>query len=132
RRPRSPAYGRRSDARSKRSTRRMPGRAPSTARRRRSFTSCPLHEIIDNALLARPVEHDGELVAVDGRDVAVSKFLVKHAVADSVVRDRAGGLGNQLAFDGARRATLAGGGIARCMQERLRAALRALINRKCC
>src|SRR5271165_834760 len=69
--------------------------------------SRPLHEAVDNALLARPVEMDGELVAVNGGDIAVAEFLMKHALADDVVGDGAGGLGDQLAFDGGRRAWIA-------------------------
>ena len=43
--------------------------------------SNPLHEAIHHALLAGLVELDGQLVAVDGDDVAVAEFLVEDAVA---------------------------------------------------
>ena len=46
-----------------------------------AFLSRPLHETIHHALLPRLVELDGELVAVDGGDVAVAEFLVEDAVA---------------------------------------------------
>ena len=42
--------------------------------------SHPLHNTIHHALLARLVEADGQLVAVDGGDVAVAEFLVEAAL----------------------------------------------------
>jgi drug/metabolite transporter (DMT)-like permease len=66
--------------------------------------SHPLHEAIHHPLLARLVELDGELVAVDGGNVAVAEFLVEDAVADREVGDGAGGFGDELAFDGERKA----------------------------
>ena len=42
----------------------------------------PLHETIHHPLLAGAVERDGQLVAVDGDDVAVAEFLVRHPLAD--------------------------------------------------
>src|SRR3982075_2000109 len=62
--------------------------------------SHPFHEAVDHTLFAGLVERDGELVAVDGGDVAVAELLVKHALADREIGDRAGGLGDQLALDG--------------------------------
>ncbi len=70
--------------------------------------SHPLHETIHHALLARPVELDRQLVAVDGGDVAVAEFLVEDAVAPREGRGGAGGFGDEFAFDGERQA--AGGG----------------------
>jgi len=66
--------------------------------------SHPLDKTIHHALLARLVELDGELVAVDGGDVAVAEFLVKDAIADRELGDGAGGFGDELAFDGERKA----------------------------
>ena len=63
-------------------------------------SSHPLDEAIHHALLAGLVERDGELVAVDGGDVAVAEFLVKHAVADGEGGDGAGRFRDQLALDG--------------------------------
>src|SRR5262245_63542989 len=62
--------------------------------------SHPLDETIHHPLLAGLVEGDGELVAVDGGDVAVAEFLVEYAVADGEVGDGARRFGDQLAFDG--------------------------------
>ena len=66
--------------------------------------SHPLDKTIHHPLLARPVELDGELVAVYCGDVAVAEFLVKDAVAEGEGGDGAGGFGHQLAFDGERHA----------------------------
>src|SRR5262249_40600878 len=66
--------------------------------------SHPLDKAIHHPLLPRLVELDGELVAVDGGDVAVAEFLVEDAVADRELGDGAGGFGDELAFDGARKA----------------------------
>src|SRR5580704_15689095 len=66
------------------------------------LTSHPFHEAIHHLLLARPVERDGELVALDVENVAVAEFLVEHAVAGREGRDGAGGFRHQLAFDGER------------------------------
>src|SRR5437763_259795 len=52
--------------------------------------SRPFDEAVDDALLARFVELDGELVAVDEGDVAVAEFLVEDALADRERRGRAG------------------------------------------
>jgi len=46
-----------------------------------SFCS-PLHECVNDALLADLVELDGQLVAVDGGDVAIAEFLMEDAVAE--------------------------------------------------
>ena len=62
--------------------------------------SRPLHKTIHHALLAGLVEMDGELVAVDGGDVAVAEFLVEDAGADGEGRGGAGGFRDQFAFDG--------------------------------
>jgi hypothetical protein len=43
--------------------------------------SHPLHKTIHHALFAGPVELDGQLVAIDGGDVAVAEFLLEDAVA---------------------------------------------------
>src|ERR1700730_11446872 len=67
-----------------------------TAGQQEPEPSHPLHVTIHHALLARLVELDDELVAVDGGDVAVAEFLVEHAVADREVGDGAGRLGDQL------------------------------------
>src|SRR5713101_6135198 len=72
--------------------RRLAARAPSH----------PLHVTIHYPFLARLVELDDELVAVDGGDVAVAEFLVEYAVADREVGGGAGGFGDQLALDGER------------------------------
>src|SRR5260221_855437 len=64
--------------------------------------SHPLHKAIHHLLLPRPVERDGELVALDLHHVAIAEFLVEHAVADRVGRDGAGRFRNQFAFDGQR------------------------------
>jgi len=48
--------------------------------------SNPLHEPVQHALLAGLVEIDGELVALDGDDVAVAEFQMKDAVADREIR----------------------------------------------
>ena len=42
-------------------------------------------------------------------DVAVAEFLVKDALADREVGDGAGGFGDELAFDGERKARLLAG-----------------------
>ena len=72
-----------------------------------STNSHPLNKTIHHPLFAGLVEADGQLVAVHGGDVAVAEFQVKHALADGEVRRRAGGFGDQFAFDGER-----GGGAA--------------------
>ena len=46
-----------------------------------NILSHPLHKTIHHALLPRLVEADGQLVAVDGGDVAVAELQVKNAVA---------------------------------------------------
>ena len=61
--------------------------------------SRPLDKTIHHALLAGLVEGDRQLVAVDQGDAAVAEFLVEDAVAGRELR-RAGGLCDQLAFDG--------------------------------
>jgi len=66
--------------------------------------SHPLHETIHHALLAGFVEVDGQLVAVDGGDVAVAEFLVEDAVAEGEGGGGAGGFGDELAFNGERQA----------------------------
>ena len=71
--------------------------------------SHPLHERIHHALLSRAVELDGELVAVDGGDVAVAELLVEHAVAGREGGDGAGRFRHQLALDGHGRALLVAG-----------------------
>src|SRR5687768_8598349 len=53
-----------------------------------------LYKTIHHALLAGPVERNGELVAVHQHDIAVAEFLVKHAVADRELRDGAGRFGD--------------------------------------
>ena len=73
------------------------------ARVKRAEGSNAGHEAVENALLAGLVEVDGQLVAVDRRDVAVAEFLVEHPVADG----KEGGLGrhrlgDEFAVDGAR------------------------------
>src|SRR5262249_58276708 len=81
------------------------GRAKQATRPVRSTPhSQPLHEAIDHPFLARVVELDSELVAVDGGDVAVAEFLVEDAVADRELGDGARGFGDELAFDGERKA----------------------------
>src|SRR6267142_2357680 len=67
----------------------------------------PLHETIDHFLLPGLLERDGELVAVDLHHVAVAEFLVKHAIVEREFRNRAGGFGDQLAFDHHRSALVA-------------------------
>lgn len=66
--------------------------------------SHPLHETIHHALLPRLVEVDGQLVAVDGGDVAVAEFLVEDAVAEGEGGGGAGGFGDEFALDGEREA----------------------------
>src|SRR5581483_2132315 len=70
------------------------------------YASHPLHERIHHALFAGLVEGDGELVAVDGGDVAVAEFLVKDALADGESGAGAGRFGDELAFDHQRAALL--------------------------
>src|SRR5262249_22327429 len=60
----------------------------------------PLHKTIHHALLAGAVELNGQLVAVDRRDVAVAEFLMEDSVAERKRRHRAGRFGDQFAFDG--------------------------------
>src|SRR5215467_13805392 len=64
----------------------------------------PLHEMIHHLLLARLIERDGELVALDVDDVAVAEFLVEHAVADCVGRDGPSRFRYQFALDRCRAA----------------------------
>src|SRR5580698_4340359 len=64
--------------------------------------SYPFDERIHHTLLARLVELDRQLVAVDRGDVTVAEFLVEHAVAGRERRGGAGRFGDQLAFDGHR------------------------------
>src|SRR5262249_15987042 len=59
----------------------------------------PLDEAVDDALLARLVELDRELVALDRDDIAVAELDVKHAVADRIGGHSPGRFGDQLAFD---------------------------------
>src|SRR6202451_3152652 len=66
--------------------------------------SHPLHKTIHHPLLPGPIELDRQLVAVDGGDDAVAEFLVEDAVAERERGNRAGGFGDQLAFDGERQA----------------------------
>ena len=65
-----------------------------------SSASNPLHETIHHALFAGFVEGNGQLVAVDGDDVAVAEFLVEDAVAGREGRHRTGRFGDEFAFDG--------------------------------
>src|SRR5215211_6593193 len=67
----------------------------------------PLHETIDHLLLAGLLERDRQLVAVDLHHVAIAEFLVKHAVVERELRNRAGGFRDQLAFDHHRAAFVA-------------------------
>src|ERR1700750_1492543 len=62
--------------------------------------SHPLHKTIHHPLFAGLVEADGELVAVDGGDVAVAEFQVEDAVADAEGGRGAGGFPDECAFDG--------------------------------
>src|SRR5262249_44935117 len=80
------------------------GAKPATRLGRARRRSHPLHKTIHHPLLARLVELDGELVAIDGGDVAVAEFLVEDAVADREVGNGAGGFGDELAFGGERKA----------------------------
>jgi hypothetical protein len=73
--------------------------------------SRPLDETIHHALLARLVELDGELVAVDGGDVAVAEFLVEDAVAEREGGDGTGGFGDELCL------SLLGGTIGVCLKD---------------
>src|SRR6187431_3234216 len=59
----------------------------------------PLDETIDHLLLAGLFERDRQLVAIDLHHVAVAEFLVKHAIVECELRNRAGGFCHQLAFD---------------------------------
>src|SRR5215212_2002677 len=61
--------------------------------------SHPLHKTVDHLLLAGLFERDGKLVAIDFHDMAVTEFLVKHAVFQFEFRDGPGRFGNQLALD---------------------------------
>src|SRR5690349_2662799 len=63
-------------------------------------SSDPLHERIDHLLLPRLVEIDGELVAVDMSDMAITEFLVEHARADFESRALGGTCRNERAVDG--------------------------------
>src|SRR5579885_1629728 len=76
------------------------GFSPLPASREREAGSHPLHKTIHHPLLPRLVEADGQLVAVDGGDVAVAELEVEDAVADRIGRGGAGRFGDQLAFDG--------------------------------
>src|SRR5436190_24071749 len=71
------------------------------------IASHPLHEAVDHALLARLVELDNELVAVNRGDVAVSELEMEYALADGEFGDNAGGFGDELALDGERNVRLA-------------------------
>src|SRR5665647_2491755 len=59
----------------------------------------PLHETIDDLLLAGLLEGDGELVAVDLHHMAVAELLVTHPDVQREFRSGAGGFCDQLAFD---------------------------------
>src|SRR5215470_457131 len=74
-----------------------------------TFSSHPPYKTIHDLLLARLVERDRELVAVDHDHVAVAELLVEHAIADRELGGRAGRLGDELALDG-ERAGAAGAG----------------------
>src|SRR5215211_4937561 len=67
----------------------------------------PLDKTIDHLLLAGLLERNRQLVAVDLHHVAVAEFLVKHAVVERELRNRAGGFRDQLAFDHHRAAFVA-------------------------
>lgn len=70
----------------------------------------PFHKPVQHPLLPRLVEINRELVAINRRNVAVAELEVEDAVADRVGGGRAGGLGDEFAFDGgAARAALAVG-----------------------
>jgi hypothetical protein len=78
-----------------------------------SLCSClevlhPLDKTIDHLLLAGLFKDNGELVAVDLHHLAVTEFLVEHAVVQRKLRNGAGGFCHQLAFDGDRCALVAG------------------------
>jgi hypothetical protein len=62
----------------------------SAQRRIRCESSHPFHEAVHHTLFSGLVEREGELVAVDGDDVAVAEFLVKHALADREIGDGSG------------------------------------------
>src|ERR1700722_3944828 len=65
-------------------------------------TSHFLDETVHHLLLAGMVEIDGELVALDVGDIAVTELLVEDAVAGAEGRGGAGRLGDELALDGER------------------------------
>lgn len=72
------------------------------------------HKPVQHAFLAGLVEVDGQLVAFDGRDVAIAEFLVEDAVADAEGRGLVGdGFGDQFAVDGAALYAGAAGAVAR-------------------
>src|ERR1019366_7725438 len=71
--------------------------------------SRPLDEAIDHLLFAGLLERDGELVAVDFHDVAVTEFLVKHPVVQRKFRGGASGFRDQFALDHHRAAFAARG-----------------------
>src|SRR5207302_979688 len=80
----------------------LPSRSSKRSSRKASLH--PLHEAIHHALLAGFVELDAELVAVHRGDIAIAELEVEHAVADREGGNRAGRAGDQLTFDGERRA----------------------------
>lgn len=47
-----------------------------------AYLSHPLHKPVQHPLLPRPIKVDRQLVAFDGRDVAVAELDVKDAVAE--------------------------------------------------
>src|SRR5262245_87717 len=61
--------------------------------------SHPLHEAVQYPLLARLVELDDQLVAFHVGDVSVAELEMKHSIADTIGRDRPGGLGHQFTLD---------------------------------
>ncbi len=60
---------------------------------------CSRHKTIDDLLLTGFFERDGEFVAIDPGDMAVTELLMEDAVAQGEFRVGAGRLGNQFAFD---------------------------------
>src|SRR5690348_10524233 len=64
--------------------------------------SSPIHEAVEDLLLAGFFEVDAELVAFDGFDAAVAEFEVEHSFTDGVLRSPAvvGGAGDEVAVDG--------------------------------
>src|SRR3954462_4773072 len=82
------------------------GPADATAMRR-GAASHPLHETVDHLLLAGLFERDGKLVTIDFHNLAVTEFLVKHAIFQFELRGGPGRFGNQLALDRHRAALVA-------------------------